>query len=113
MQEVEYERMYEAEQVSWWFRARRRILSDVIGRLSLPTDSQIVDIGCGTGGNLPMLEAYGEVTGVEYSPTGAQFARTRTESHIVEGSATATSLEDGTFDIATMEDVLEDLEGQH
>ena len=71
MQEVEYERMYEAEQVSWWFRARRRILSDVIGRLDLPTDPSIVDIGCGTGGNLPMLEAHGDVLGVEYSPTGA------------------------------------------
>ena len=110
MQEAEYERMYEAEQVSWWFRARRRILSDVIGRLSLPSDTQIVDIGCGTGGNLPMLEAYGEVTGVEYSPTGAQFARTRTESQIVEGSATQTSLENGSFDLATMLDVLEHLE---
>ena len=110
MQEEEYERMYEAEQVSWWFRARRRILSDVIGRLDLPAEPKLVDIGCGTGGNLPMLEAYGEVLGVEYSPTGAKFARTRTQCDIVEGSATETSLESDRFDLATMLDVLEHLE---
>jgi len=110
MNEVEYERMFEAEQVSWWFRARRRILSDVIGRLDLPASPQIVDVGCGTGGNLPMLEAYGEVLGVEYSPTGAEFARTRTDCTIVEGSATETSLASDSFDLATMLDVLEHLE---
>jgi len=110
MQEVEYERMYEAEQVSWWFRARRRILSDVLGRLHLPESADIVDVGCGTGGNLPMLEAFGTVLGVEYSPTGARFARTRTQCTIVEGSATETSLESEAYDLATMLDVLEHLE---
>jgi SAM-dependent methyltransferase len=110
MNEVEYERMYEAEQVSWWFRARRRILNDVIARLELPSSASIVDVGCGTGGNLPMLETHGEVVGVEYSPTGAEFARTRTSCPIVEGSATATSLDGGAYDLATMFDVLEHLE---
>jgi len=55
MQDNEYERMAAAETDSWWFKARRRILNQAIGRLELPPDPRIVDIGCGTGGNLPLL----------------------------------------------------------
>jgi SAM-dependent methyltransferase len=110
MNEAEYERMYEAEQASWWFRARRRILKDVIERLDLPPRAQIADLGCGTGGNLSMLQEFGDVVGVEISPTGAAFACRRTNCPIVEGSATESTLDAEAYDMATMFDVLEHLE---
>ena len=110
MEEIEYQRMFEAEERSWWFRARRRILEKVLSRLDLPESARIADLGCGTGGNLEMLAKFGDVTGVEPSHTAAQFARRRTGATVVEGDAVATTLPDHAFDLVTMLDVLEHLE---
>jgi SAM-dependent methyltransferase len=57
--------MAETEGRHWWFTGRRAILSSLIARLALPPSAQIVEIGCGTGGNLEMLAAFGEVSAME------------------------------------------------
>jgi len=110
MEETEYERMAAAESGSWWFRARRQILNDVVGRLGLPPDPRIVDLGCGTGGNLPMLARHGYVTGVEASATASARAREATGLAVLTAEAQATGLADGAFQLATMFDVLEHLD---
>lgn len=110
MNEGEYRRMFEAEQASWWFRARRRILCRVLERLDLPAETVLADLGCGTGGNLEMLGAFGDLVGVELSETAAAFARTRASCPVVLGSATDSGLETASRDLVTMFDVLEHLE---
>jgi SAM-dependent methyltransferase len=112
MEESEYQRMVEAEQNSWWFRGRRRILDAVIQRLALPTNARVLDVGCGTGGNLPMLTRHGEVTGVEYFATAAELARQQPNCTILEGPAEAIPIETGPFDLITMFDVLEHLDDE-
>ncbi|VVE38610.1 class I SAM-dependent methyltransferase [Pandoraea cepalis] len=62
----------------WWFQGRRRILGDVIRRLSLPTDAAILEIGSGTGGNLDMLAAHGRVHAVEMDTDACAIARQKT-----------------------------------
>jgi SAM-dependent methyltransferase len=57
--------MADTEGRHWWFTGRRAILSSLIARLALPPSAQIVEIGCGTGGNLEMLAAFGEVSAME------------------------------------------------
>jgi SAM-dependent methyltransferase len=110
MEDAEYERMAEAESRSWWFKARRRILSDAVGRLELPASPRIADLGCGTGGNLPMLAGHGYVTGVEASPKAAGMARQSTGLAVVTAEAHATKLPDASFQLVTMFDVLEHLD---
>ena len=105
----EYERMAESELSSWWFRARRRILNTVIGRLELPPNPRIADIGCGTGGNLPMLSRHGYVTGVEGSTRAAALARESTGLAVLTAHAESTGLPDEAFQLVTMFDVLEHL----
>lgn len=101
--------MAAAEQASWWFRGRRRVLDAVVGRLGLAPDSRLCDLGCGTGGNLAMLAGYGQVTGVERDPAAAQMARDATGLDVREGSAEATGLDSDSFDIVCLLDVLEHL----
>lgn len=112
MEEREYQRMAEAEQGSWWFRGRRRILNRVVHSLALSDGAHILDIGCGTGGNLSMLAEHGTVTGVEFSQAAAAFAAAQGTGDVVVGPAEQVPLEDNRFHLITMLDVLEHLDAE-
>ena len=50
----------------WWFRGRRRIVASLLqSLLGGRNDLRLLEIGCGTGGMLPLLAAHGRVTGIE------------------------------------------------
>jgi SAM-dependent methyltransferase len=68
-----YDYFYRAEERHWWFRARRAILADMLERMHLPETVAIADVGCGTGGMLPVLARYGRVTGVDESSLAREY----------------------------------------
>lgn len=66
MERVVYQQMAELDERHWWYRARRQIIADLIVREAcLPREAKILEIGCGTGHNLPMLSGFGHVEGLE------------------------------------------------
>jgi SAM-dependent methyltransferase len=66
MERLVYQQMAELDDRHWWYRARRRVLADLIRReAQLPANAQILEIGCGTGHNLAMLGKFGHVDGLE------------------------------------------------
>ena len=66
MERVVYQQMAELDDRHWWYRARRKIIADLILREAhLPKDARILEIGCGTGHNLAMLSGFGHVEGLE------------------------------------------------
>lgn len=69
-----YSEMAALEQRHWWFAARRKILDKLISTLSLPADAQILEAGCGTGGNLAMLARHGRVFGMEENAHALELA---------------------------------------
>jgi SAM-dependent methyltransferase len=60
-----YAEMAETEHRHWWFRGRRVIIASALRRLGLSESSHIMEVGCGTGGNLAMLREFGSVVAFE------------------------------------------------
>ena len=76
MEKVVYEDMNNEENIHWWFLARKNIISSVLGKILPKRNNLILDIGCGTGGNLGMLSTFGNVTGLEMDEDAAMAVKT-------------------------------------
>jgi SAM-dependent methyltransferase len=78
MERVVYEQMAELDERHWWYRARRQVLADLIRReVALPDAARVLEIGCGTGHNLPMLAQFGEVDALELDEQARAVAEKR------------------------------------
>jgi len=78
MERVVYEQMAELDQRHWWYRARRRVLAELIRRKAPPpAGARLLEIGCGTGHNLAMLGQFGPVDGLELDDQARAIAETR------------------------------------
>ena len=73
-----YREMADTEGRHWWFTGRRAILTTLLRRLALPREARILEIGCGTGGNLDMLAAFGRVSAMETDDTARAIALEKT-----------------------------------
>lgn len=115
MQQHTYRVMYEVEESHWWYVGRRRIIEsfveEAIAKLALPQGSpRMLDVGCGTGGNLEMLNQYGKVEGVDVSAEALAFCRARGLEKVKQGAAEQLPYEDNLFDLVTALDVVEHLD---
>ncbi len=104
-----YKTIYDKEEDHWWFRGRRLIIEDVLRSLNLPKGARILDVGCGTGGNLVLLRDYGQVDGCDYSEEAIRFCRLRGFVHTFRASADDLPCSDGAYDLVTSFDVIEHL----
>ena len=73
-----YLEMAHTEANHWWFAGRRAILASLISALALPAEARILEIGCGTGGNLSMLSAFGSICALEMDATARAIATEKT-----------------------------------
>ncbi|WP_114227382.1 MULTISPECIES: class I SAM-dependent methyltransferase [Sphingomonas] len=112
MERIVYDRMAELDQQHWWYRARREVLEALIRRtVQPPKDARILEIGCGTGHNLPMLSAFGRVEAIEVDPAAREMAEQRLGRSV--GSAPLPGLDgvpDKSFDLIGSFDVIEHIE---
>lgn len=105
-----YDRMREVEQDHWWFAARREILARQLEDLRLPPDARILEVGCGTGGNLALLQRFGQVTAVEPDAESRAYAAERSGAPVVDG-ALPNGLPAPGFDLVAALDVIEHVDG--
>ena len=113
MDRIIFDRMAALDQTHWWYVARRAILSDVIARvIKPPKDARILEIGCGTGHNFPVLTKFGQVDGLEVDDAARAIASERLGAAV--GSARLPELPgiaDASYDLIALLDVLEHIEG--
>lgn len=106
-----YREMAAVQEHHWWFSARRRILSAMIGKLALPTQARILEIGCGAGGNLHMLSAFGQLHAMEYDETARTIAAGLGCCEVAAGGLPEpVPFADHEFDLVCLLDVLEHIE---
>jgi len=112
MDRVVYDRMAAHDSTHWWYRARRDILADYLVRFGkLPANARILEIGCGTGHNLPMLARFGEVEAIEIDPAARAIAGERLGKPV--GDAPLPVLPGvgrGQYDLIAVLDVVEHIE---
>jgi SAM-dependent methyltransferase len=106
-----YPRMAEVEDTHWWFAGRRAICDRLLDRLDLPPDAAILEPGCGTGGNFPMLARRGRIFAMDADESALRFAASRNQAELARGALPAEIPFAGmSFDLALMTDVLEHLD---
>jgi SAM-dependent methyltransferase len=93
----------------WWFEGRRIIVRSLLTSESLPSGARIYDVGCGTGQNLEMLAAFGEVTGVDRSAEVLGLAGAR-GFQVLQGDIASLPLASDSADVMVAMDVLEHLD---
>ncbi len=112
MDRIVYDRMAAHDSTHWWYRARRDILADYLTRYGdLPGDARILEIGCGTGHNLPMLARFGAVEAIEIDPAARTVAAERLGRPVGDAPLPALpGIERGAYDLVAVLDVVEHIE---
>lgn len=113
MNPAAYVEMDQTESTHWWFRGRRAILGSTIMRLDLPRNSRILEVGCGTGGNLEMLARFGRVSALEMDDSARAMAAKKTgDRYDIRAGSCPYDIPfvDDSFDLICMFDVLEHIE---
>ncbi|MBC7843118.1 MAG: class I SAM-dependent methyltransferase [Gemmatimonadaceae bacterium] len=103
--------MAAAERDHWWFRGRREFIEAAITRVAPPSSARLLDAGCGSGGNLALLNRFGTVYGFEHDVDALSVARARGVGELAPGVLpTGIPFGDAAFDVIGLFDVLEHLE---
>ncbi len=111
MDAVEQERMKRMEEEYWWHVGRRYLIRRTLEHyLGASGSLEILDVGCGSGRNLELLEQFGTVRGVEPEGPGLHACHEDGLDNVVAGLADAIPFDDGSFDLVTSLDVLEHLD---
>lgn len=114
MERAVYDRMAEIDRDHWWFVGRRRIIRALIQRFAPKKDRlAILEVGCGTGSNIALLQEFGTVDAIEPDDHARAFSEQRTGIAIKSGYLPNVPLDDGRYDLIVLLDVLEHIPDDH
>jgi len=110
MEAGEYIKMEEYEKDYWWHKGKLELLKSLYKKyLNKRKDLNIMEIGCGTGEVLKLLDNWGEVAGIEYSDYAVKACRKKGFKDVLLGDVNSMDLSSryGTYDLIVASDVLE------
>ncbi|MCA1652775.1 MAG: class I SAM-dependent methyltransferase [Sphingomicrobium sp.] len=109
MERAIFDQMAATDQTHWWYTARRRVLSAVIARkVRVPKGARILEIGCGTGHNVPMLRQFGVVDAVELDDDARAIASARLGMDVIGASLPGLEgVPKDRYDLVALLDVIE------
>lgn len=107
MEKKVYKDMIEQEKNHWWFKARREIIEQELQKLNLPANAKILEIGCGVGGNLELLQKFGNVQAMELDDFSLDYIKKELNIDVKKGFLPNNFPYNESFDLICMFDVLE------
>jgi SAM-dependent methyltransferase len=106
MEEQAYLDLHQLEQEHWWYRGTRAVYRMLLQRYAPLCRGSVLDLGCGTGGNVELLSRWGTVIGLDPWFAALQMCPT-TAVTPVQGEAEALPFCDGAFDLIAALGVVE------
>lgn len=110
MEKQEYRCLAERERFYFWNIGRREIIQEALRRNLTSTDNEILDVGCGPGGNIWALKNFGRVTGLDLSEEALRFAKDLGFVKLIKSDACQMPSPNESFNLISSLDVLEHIE---
>ena len=111
MEREAYIEMYASENSHWWFVARRLVLQKIIGHYFADNkQAKVLEVGCGSGGNLRMLSTFGKIFAMELDDEARSMANNKNLCHVKKGKLPNDLPFDESFDLICILDVLEHID---
>jgi SAM-dependent methyltransferase len=113
MERAAYREMADLDQRHWWYRARRKVLEELIRHeVRPPREAIILEIGCGTGHNLEMLGKFGRVDAIELDDESRAIAQDRLGRDIKSARLPElVGIPERHYDLIAALDVIEHIDG--
>ncbi len=111
MNQAEYARLAEQEESYWWHQGRLKIIASYLRCASGgTTNSKILNVGCGTGGSIALLESFGETDNVDTADAAIAFARRRGYKRVIKVDGLKLPFAAKSYDLIGAFDVLEHID---
>ena len=106
-----YNEMFLHEDHHWWFIARRNIIQGILNRFTQDSSiNNVLEVGCGSGGNLKLLSNYGQLYAMEFDKATREAANQRNICQVREGSLPNNLPFNERFDLICALDVVEHID---
>ena len=102
--------MAELEKSYWWHAGRKSIISQQMRKLGLSKNAKILNVGCGTGGMIPLFEQYGDVVNIDVSDEALKYCKQLGFRNLKKYNGTTVPFKDSSYDLVVATDVLEHIE---
>jgi len=106
MEDVNYDHIFQIEQDNWWYKSKRDLWDRILKKTNKRFSSAL-DIGCGVGSNLKILEKYSQnVQGIDYSEKAIDYCRKKKYQHVSIGDVHHLNI-NNKYDLILCSDILE------
>ena len=97
-----YETLYKTEENYWWFVGQRFFLDMYLTKYyNHKKNLKLLDVGCGTGLNLGMLDDFGTAYGIDISDDALAFCKARGAKNIKKSNVMNIKFKGNMFDVVT------------
>lgn len=109
MKSSEYAKLALQEQSYWWHLGKLDIINVYLSMATKKHSSKlkILNVGCGTGGTVPVLEKFGQVDNVDISAEAVKYMLGKGFERVFQTDATRLPFKSKNYDLIVAFDVLE------